>query len=108
MNQPIPVEAHHHTEGVLGHLHFRTMRFDHKGDFIQLHEHRFDHVTIVIRGPLLCKYGVDGKKEREVTEGERVLIRAHVIHGFEALADNCLAYCVNNYPITNLGGAIPP
>ena len=96
MNAPIPVEAWHKSEGVLGHLQFNTMSFKKRGDFISPHAHAFDHVTIIIRGPLLCR---TQKSEKQLMEGERVLIRAGVEHEFIAQADNCLAYCVHNHDV---------
>jgi quercetin dioxygenase-like cupin family protein len=90
-SQKIPERAYSKTEGLLGHLYIRTMIFDREGDFIEQHEHRFDHVTIVIRGPLMMK--VDGV-ETVANEGERLLVRRGRKHGFTAKADDCLAYCI--------------
>ena len=96
MNAPIPERAYTETEGVMARMIFRTMRFRETGMTVEQHAHDFDHVTVIIRGPLKLASGKDGPV-RTVVEGERILIPAGIIHGFTALADNCLAYCVHPF-----------
>ena len=92
----MPERAYTGTEGCLGGLDVRTQRFAKKGDVVEIHAHGFDHLAIVIRGPLRCMWTdlENSEQDRIMEDGERLMIRRDTWHGFKALADNCLSYCI--------------
>lgn len=57
------------------------------------HVHDYDHLTLVASGAV--KVWRDGKVMGEFSAGEALTIKAGIAHGFQALEDDTVIYCIH-------------
>lgn len=65
------------------------------------HKHHFDHVTLLVRGQV--EVDVEGRCS-QFTAPTFIVIRAEQQHGFTALTDDVLYYCV--FALRDLDGQV--
>jgi len=87
------------TEGPMGNVYFRPMRFEKKGQRVEGHKHNFDHVTFVWRGSVEVRVWKDGEsrddaKPARFSAPAKVFIARDRFHEFTALEDGTLADCI--------------
>lgn len=79
-----------------GNLLFRPMSFD-PNPVVEGHEHKFDHVTIIIEGPVLVEELDATAKQRvravNCQSGDFVLIKAGTFHRLTRLGERAWAIC---------------
>lgn len=91
--------------GPFGNIYVRPMDFPDVGSVVRGHTHNYDHLTIVMRGALLCRayasdpndssYGhVGPTKEVSVEAPALIRVRKTMWHEFVALKPRSFAMCV--------------
>ena len=77
---------------VLGPIAVRKFTLEKKCDVGELHEHNYDHTTVVFRGSIIVK--VDGQEHGPYEVGEHVVIKAGVKHEIKAQEDGTQYWCI--------------
>jgi hypothetical protein len=85
-------------ERVMGNIFVRTCDvLQNKGGRIDGDQHKFDHVTIILRGAVhAVKKKPDGTVmiDRRIDAPASLMIEADMLHSFESLEDGTTAWCV--------------
>jgi tellurite resistance-related uncharacterized protein len=88
---------HMQNTGYFGNIWWREHVFVNAGDFHQGHRHKFDHITLIVRGKVKCYV-----EDETGTMNEKVFIAPSVCiikkehwHRFEALTDYAVYYCLH-------------
>lgn len=94
------------TEFVSGNIFVRPMHFVQAGYKIQLHDHPFDHTTIVFRGKvrIYAIYGDGHWAQKDIDAPAHCLISKDVRHELTALEDDTVVWCV--YSHRNAAGEV--
>jgi hypothetical protein len=66
------------------------------------HTHLFDHVTLLVKGSVSVE--VEGEEPKEFTAPTFIVIRKEKRHGFTALVDDVIYYCV--FAMRNINGEV--
>lgn len=87
------------TEGPLGNVYFRPMRFEKKGQVVEGHKHNFDHVTFIWRGAVEVRVWRDDEsradaKPKRFSAPSKIMIAKDRFHEFTALEDGTMAECI--------------
>ncbi len=88
--------------GYFGNIWVRQHVLEQKGDGFPGHEHKFDHVTMLVSGKVVVE--IEGKGPKEFTAPTFIVIRKEHKHKITALADNTIYYCV--FALRNLDGEV--
>lgn len=77
-----------------GDVFVKQIKFPGKGALGQQHSHEYDHLTLVGSGGV--ELWAHGEIQGRFWAPAVIPIQAGVKHGFEALADDTVLYCVHN------------
>jgi hypothetical protein len=88
--------------GYFGNIWVKQNVFELAGESHDGHEHKFDHVTLLVSGKVSVK--VKDNEPKEFTAPTFIVIRKEQRHQITALADGTVYYCV--YALRNLDGDI--
>lgn len=91
-----------HDIGYFGNIWIRENHFTHKGDSNLGHYHKFDHVTLLVKGSVEIE--IDGAKPKVFTAPTFIVIAKDKRHKLTALEDNVTWYCV--YALRDLDGEV--
>lgn len=88
--------------GYFGNIWVRQNVLELAGEFHQGHEHKFDHVTLLVSGKVSIQIGEEAPKE--FTAPTFIVIRKQHSHKITALADGTVYYCV--FALRDLDGEV--
>jgi hypothetical protein len=95
--------------GYFGNIWVRQNTMDTKGMAFAGHKHKFDHVTMLVKGSV--KVEVEGHEPKEFVAPTFIVIRKEHIHKITSLTDDVIYYCVfavrdiDGEPIEDMAGA---
>lgn len=78
--------------GYFGNIWVRQNILPHSGDVFPGHKHRFDHVSLLIRGSVEVQ--VKGSPRKIFKAPTFIVIRKEYEHRFTALEDDTVFYCI--------------
>ena len=91
-----------HELGYFGNIWVRQNALEKKGNSSLGHVHKFDHVTLLVKGSV--EVHVEGKEPKQFTAPTFIVIRKEQKHHIEALEDDVLYYCI--FALRNIDGEV--
>lgn len=88
--------------GYFGNIWVRQNVLETAGDSHDGHEHKFDHVTLLVSGKV--KVEVEGHEPKEFTAPTFIVIRKEHMHKITAVEDGTVYYCV--FALRNIDGEV--
>jgi hypothetical protein len=88
--------------GYFGNIWVRQNVLELAGEAHEGHEHKFDHVTLLVSGKVNVE--IAGEPAKEFTAPTFIVIRKEHRHKITALADGTVYYCV--FALRNLDGEV--
>ena len=89
--------------GFFGNIWVRQNNMEKKGESFPGHKHRFDHVTLLVKGEIEIE--VEGKSQpKQFKAPTFIIIRKEHNHKVTALTDDVMYYCV--FALRNLDGEV--
>ena len=88
--------------GYFGNIWVRQNVLEKSGESHRGHEHKFDHVTLLVSGKVCVE--LEGSEPKEFTAPTFIVIRKEHAHKITALADGTVYYCV--FALRNLDGEV--
>ena len=88
--------------GYFGNIWVRQNVLELAGDAHEGHEHKFDHVTLLVSGKVNVE--IAGQPPKEFTAPTFIVIRKEHQHKITAIADGTVYYCV--FALRNLDGEV--
>lgn len=76
-----------------GDLYIRAHHFEKAGDVHQGHQHKIDHVTMLVRGSVIVRFGHEGET-KQFTAPALIEIDMNIFHQLTALEDDTMYFCV--------------
>lgn len=95
-------QSEHFELGWFGNIWVRQHILNKKGDASLGHIHKFDHVTLLVKGSV--EVSIEGYPPKQFQSPTFIVIRKEHQHKLTALEDNCLYYCV--FALRNLDGEV--
>lgn len=93
LNPKVPNKAIMHDLGFFGNIWVKSHHLPKNGDTNDGgHKHKFDHITLVIRGKVMVE--VEGFAPKVFTAPKFIIIKKEHEHKFTALEDDTIYYCV--------------
>jgi quercetin dioxygenase-like cupin family protein len=86
--------------GYFGNIWVRQNTIEKSGESFPGHKHKFDHVTLLVRGSIEVQ--VEGHPAKQFTAPTFVIIRKEFEHKVTSLTDDVIYYCV--FALRNLDG----
>ena len=78
--------------GYFGNIWVRQYVFERAGEAFDGHQHKFDHVTLLVSGKVSVE--LEGNDTKEFTAPTFIIIRKELRHKITALVDGTVYYCV--------------
>jgi hypothetical protein len=88
--------------GWFGNVWVRQHSLHKTGDFYPGHTHKFDHVTLLVRGRVQVE--IAGHPPKEFQAPTFIVIKKEHEHKMTALEDDCIYYCV--FALRNIDGEV--
>ena len=88
--------------GYFGNIWVKQNVLELAGEAFNGHEHKFDHVTLLVSGKVSVE--LEGSDAKEFTAPTFIVIRKEHRHKITALADGTVYYCV--YALRDLDGQV--
>jgi len=88
--------------GYFGNIWVKQNVLELAGEAFNGHEHKFDHVTLLVSGKVSVE--LEGSDAKEFTAPTFIVIRKEHRHKITALADGTVYYCV--YALRDLNGQV--
>lgn len=88
--------------GYFGNIWVKQNVLELAGEAFNGHEHKFDHVTLLVSGKVSVE--LEGSDAKEFTAPTFIVIRKEHRHKITALADGTVYYCV--YALRDLDGEV--
>lgn len=88
--------------GYFGNIWVKQNVLELAGEFHDGHEHKFDHVTLLVSGKVSIE--LEGSDAKEFTAPTFIVIKKERHHKITALADGTVYYCV--YALRDMDGKV--
>lgn len=88
--------------GYFGNIWVRQNTIEKAGESFPGHKHKFDHVTLLVKGSIEVE--VEGHPAKQFTAPTFVIIRKEHEHKVTSLTDDVIYYCV--FALRNLDGEV--
>jgi len=88
--------------GYFGNIWVRQNTIEKSGESFPGHKHKFDHVTLLVKGSIEVE--VEGHPAKQFTAPTFVIIRKEHVHKVTALEDGTSWYCV--FALRDLDGEV--
>ena len=95
-------QSEHFELGWFGNIWVRQHILHKSGDASVGHTHKFDHVTLLVKGSV--EVSIEGYPPKQFQAPTFIVIRKEHQHTLTALEDECLYYCV--FALRNLDGEV--